>query len=168
MKRKNKCVASKKPYKTASICLEIIRNAYLLRNTKLRYYECPVCLDFHLTSKKVNSSDFKELDREIIAKQWRHFEVLFNTVHNQVYGLGKAAKANRRKIARKRKHESEMSEVLKKQRDFFDNRRIAKKLSNQLSLAEQRQKIATMKAKVDEPRGLWTTLKQHFQVAILK
>lgn len=103
MKRKNKCVASKKAYSTRSECLKII-NKFLKQGRRLRYYECPVCLDFHLTSKGTKSqfsqikSELKLLkqakkkisqdyhkqqtirkeSRLIIEKQWREFRRLYN------------------------------------------------------------------------------------------
>ena len=51
MKRKNKCVASKRAYATTDECLAVMKRVYKQKKVKLWYYECPVCLDFHLTSK---------------------------------------------------------------------------------------------------------------------
>lgn len=107
MKRKNKCVATKKSYFSKAICLRIIKNAYKTRKVKLRYYECPICLDYHLTSKgtpaelnaakkewgfeEFNNNHEKarlritkkqirerEASQAIVAKQYREFKRIFN------------------------------------------------------------------------------------------
>ena len=95
----------KKKYKTTDDCLMAIRWTQKRFNGRvLLYYECPVCLDFHLTSKgkkeefKKMLKTLKELKKakaekhkqqhllkaqrknlkESIAKQWREFSRLFN------------------------------------------------------------------------------------------
>jgi hypothetical protein len=107
MKRANKCVASKKSYFSKTTCLRVIEKVYKTRKVKLRYYECPVCLDYHLTSKGTPAElnavkkewgviEFKnnherarlgisnrkikerEASRVIVEKQYREFKRLFN------------------------------------------------------------------------------------------
>lgn len=64
MRRKNKC-ANKKPYNTKSKALEAAKRSYLLRGVKTNYYECAVCLDFHLTSKhQLPESYYKKWQEE--------------------------------------------------------------------------------------------------------
>lgn len=61
MKRENRCVIDKKAYAYRSAALKVAKTAYLERNEKLKIYECPVCLDFHLSSQgKSNLEEYYE------------------------------------------------------------------------------------------------------------
>ncbi len=88
MRRKNKCVATKRAYSTTTECEEKIRRAWKERRVLLKYYECPICLDFHLTSKltlaekKQRLTEIKRHKRSNrlknkIKKQNKEFEKLF-------------------------------------------------------------------------------------------
>ena len=53
MRRVNKCVGKRKyPYR--NIAIEMAHWKYIHENIILGVYECPTCLDFHLTSKYSN------------------------------------------------------------------------------------------------------------------
>ena len=120
MKRANKCVG-KVAYSHKSQCITKILRLYETRGQRLRYYECPTCLDFHLTSKNADEQ-FKqiimqkkqdatlinvqnrerniiqkqavkiELLRKIIKLQWAEFNYLFNTFEFKVYGFHQSKK----------------------------------------------------------------------------
>jgi len=100
MKRKNKCVATKRAYATIDECLVVIKRILIQTGQLKTFYECPVCLDFHITSKgskadrakvrkllRVDKAKAKAIHRQnrvkkesrvIIDKQWREFKRLFN------------------------------------------------------------------------------------------
>ena len=54
MKRAGKCV-NKRAYSYQLIALEVAKKMYLQTGTKTAIYECPSCLDFHITSKVCNT-----------------------------------------------------------------------------------------------------------------
>lgn len=103
MKRRNKCIAYKKAYSTTDDCIRVIRKVFKHKKVKLRYYECPICLDFHLTRSNANIQ-FNKLytewktenklrdSRQRIAKQYRQFEELFNRMNHKLYGTKKKPK----------------------------------------------------------------------------
>jgi len=112
MKRKDKCVG-KVAYSQKSQCIYRILKFYETKKVKLRYYECPTCLDFHLSSKNIGEQ-FNEImekkkkgatlvnvqngERNIIQKQttqiahskiiiqrqWSHFMILLNTYEKNI------------------------------------------------------------------------------------
>jgi hypothetical protein len=53
IKRAGKCVG-KKSYAYSHYAIEVARIQYLKHGVELGFYECPTCLDFHLTSKYCN------------------------------------------------------------------------------------------------------------------
>ena len=53
MKRKGKCV-NKKSYSHRNVALNVAATWFKKDGSKLGIYECPTCLDFHLTSKYCN------------------------------------------------------------------------------------------------------------------
>ena len=53
MKRKSKCV-NKKSYRHRNVALNVAATWFKKDGSKLGIYECPTCLDFHLTSKYCN------------------------------------------------------------------------------------------------------------------
>ena len=64
MKRKNKC-ANKKKYNYRHKAEKASLQSFKLRGIPTRIYECPTCLDFHLTSKGVELSRVEELNRSM-------------------------------------------------------------------------------------------------------
>ena len=78
MKRANKCI-TKKAYYTTDQALRAARIIYDSRRLKLRYYECPTCLDFHLTKSHTHQMGdiFYKWDKEYIEKRNASFEILF-------------------------------------------------------------------------------------------
>lgn len=149
MKRKNKC-ANKKAYNLVSKIKKQIKKTYFNNGVMLRYYECPTCLDFHLTSKNVDPEYFKEWGRDIIKKEWSQFEILFNTMWGELYGLSKTARKNRRKKENKKKR-AELDAIYTKaeqqqNRDANLNTKLSRKLEKQLSLKDARLAIQSFKA----------------------
>lgn len=53
MKRPGKC-ANKRAYSTRGAALAVAERMYFQGNKRLALYECPTCLDFHLTTKYCN------------------------------------------------------------------------------------------------------------------
>ena len=116
MKRKDKCVG-KVAYSQKSQCIHKIIKFYETKKIKLRYYECPSCLDFHLTSKNADEQ-FKQImtqkkqdatlvnvqnrERNItqkhahskltIQREWVKFCYYFNTFEFKVYGFHQSKK----------------------------------------------------------------------------
>ena len=110
MKRKNKC-SGKVAYSLKSTCVKKIIRIYKNTKVKLRYYECPTCLDFHLSSKNIGEQ-FKQImlqekkevtlineqnrerniiqkqtaSKTIIQKEWVKFCHYFNWFHFKLYG----------------------------------------------------------------------------------
>lgn len=125
MKRKNKC-ANKKAFNTIDKCNKAIRRSYVQGNVMLRYYECPTCLDFHLTSKNVDPRPFKKFDKEVIAAQWNQFENIFN----------KLTKPKVVKLQFQTDKERQQANI---------NKKISKKLEKQLSLKEAQLAIRSFK-----------------------
>lgn len=78
MKRANKCVG-KRAFYTTRQALNIARAIYNKKRVKLRYYECPTCLDFHLTKSHTDRMGdiYNQWDREYIYKLNASFEILF-------------------------------------------------------------------------------------------
>ena len=76
MKRANKCVG-KVAYSHKSQCITKILRLYETRGQRLRYYECPTCLDFHLTSKNADEQ-FKQ-----IIMQRKKKETLINVQNRE-------------------------------------------------------------------------------------
>lgn len=67
MKRSGKCVG-KKTYATRSKALAVARKWYLSKGKiEMGIYECPTCLDFHLTTKYCNTRKYH--------KRWLHPKV---------------------------------------------------------------------------------------------
>lgn len=177
MKRKNKC-ANKKAYNLVSTIKKQIEKTYLNHGVMLRYYECPTCLDFHLTSKNIDPEYFKKWDREIIRKEWSHFETLFNTTWQQHYGLSKNARRNRRQ-KENRKKRAELDAIYTKaeqqqKRDAVVSTKLSKKLEKQLSLKDAKLAIQSFKAlnnlafmkftcllsQFDYPQFMWKSVKK--------
>ena len=128
MKRKNKC-ANKKAYSTKGAAESAIEKSYSNYNVRLRYYECPTCLDFHLTKANVDPNYFKKWDRVTVKKQWAQFENLFNRMWGEIYGLSKSAKHNKKKRAKLR--------LAKQQKaDQEHSRLVISRKQKQLPLAE--------------------------------
>lgn len=68
MKRAGKCV-NKKAYPYTYLAIEVAKQQYINHGAVLGYYECPTCLDFHLTSKYCNLRHLhKEWQR---VKDWK-------------------------------------------------------------------------------------------------
>ena len=68
---KIKCI-EKKAFPTKSEVIRVAKNRYLKHGQNLGFYECSVCLDFHLTSKKRNLSHLhKKWKKEGLKKN--HF-----------------------------------------------------------------------------------------------
>lgn len=57
MKVINRCTGKKK-YAFKHKAINSIKKHYLKNGVKLRMYECPVCLDFHLTKRHPEPDDF--------------------------------------------------------------------------------------------------------------
>jgi len=123
MKRANKCVG-KVAYSHESQCIHKILKLYKTKGQKLRYYECPTCLDFHLTSQNVDEQ-FKQIimqkkkdatfvnvqnrernivqkqaaqiaySRTIIQREWVQFCYYFKTLHFKLYGFHESKKKPR-------------------------------------------------------------------------
>ena len=92
MKRRNKCVATKRAYATTDECLKVIKRVYNQKMIKLRFYECPVCLDFHLTSKGTASQMhearkiwLKENMKKDIKRKYEEFCRLFNKMSREAH-----------------------------------------------------------------------------------
>jgi hypothetical protein len=92
MKRRNKCVATKRAYATTDECLREMKRTYYKSKVKLRYYECPVCLDFHLTSKGTPQQMYdvqkiwrNEVLKKNIARKYQEFCRLFNKMSREAH-----------------------------------------------------------------------------------
>ncbi len=76
MKRRNKCLI-KKAYAWKHAALDAAAKAYKERGVELGIYECPVCLDFHLTSKYCNTKHYhKKWLKTHIKAQYKEFLAL--------------------------------------------------------------------------------------------
>ena len=110
MKRKNKCVG-KVTYSHKSQCITKILRLYETRGQRLRYYECPTCLDFHLTSKNAEKQ-FKKIiiqkkkketlinvqiaqSKTAIQREWVQFCFYFKKLHFKLYGSHESKKKPR-------------------------------------------------------------------------
>ena len=78
MKRVNKCTG-KRAFNTTVKALKAAKTIYNSKRVKLRYYECPSCLDFHLTKSHTDRMGdiFYKWDKEYIEKLNASFEILF-------------------------------------------------------------------------------------------
>jgi hypothetical protein len=99
MKRKNKC-ANKKKYSTISLTKEVIKKSYLERGVKLRHYECPVCLDFHLTSKNTEPMEktYRAWDRADIKNKYFLFENLLKSFTEKIDKKRKLERREQRRL----------------------------------------------------------------------
>jgi hypothetical protein len=129
MGRKNKCVAYKKAYYFKDTALRVMKRAYLERGHKLRMYECPICLDIHVTHKNVTDhSIFRQWDKEEIARQNGIFEQLFLKYQNILTPSKSARKRKQKKLNRLNRVYAETVQKPKVKHGFTEQ---------QLPLAEQ-------------------------------
>lgn len=92
MKRANKCVG-KKRFNNKGLALAVCKKHWLKRGRKFAIYECPVCLDFHLTSKWCNTDYYiTRWTKQEVRKQWIEFQKLEGTYQE-----------SKRKVKRKKK-----------------------------------------------------------------
>lgn len=150
MKRKNKC-ASKKPYFTLEVAKRVIRRAYVERGVMLRHYECPLCLDFHVTHKNVDPAPFREIDKEIIRKQWGKFEVMFNTMWGNVYGKSKQARKRARRVARGHM-------IVTQEQNMNHDKLVSLRLQKQIPLSAQKQIFQELRAINNGIQGLFSQI----------
>ena len=68
MKRAGKC-ANKRKYPYKSLTIDMAHWKYINENIHLGVYECPTCLDFHLTSKYCNLKHLHK-DWEKVRNTW--------------------------------------------------------------------------------------------------
>lgn len=87
MKRVGKCV-NKKAYPYIYLAIEVAKERYISHGNELGYYECPTCLDFHLTSKYCNLKH--------LHKKWQDIRDSKNN-----YGKG-SIKTQKRKAQKQR------------------------------------------------------------------
>jgi hypothetical protein len=157
MKRKNKCV-SKKKYGTVDLVNVVIKRAYKERNVKLRYYECPVCLDFHLTSKNADSIEFKKYDKEIIEKQNNLFEILFRKCELVLVPSKRARKRRRLKLNKKIRQQANSVAKPKVKHGFTEE---AIPLNKQKEIFRQIKEnnllIQYLFSEIDYSRNMWIT-----------
>jgi hypothetical protein len=59
MKRHSKCV-NKKPFVYRDEALTVAKKMFLNQGIKSAIYECPACLDFHLTTKWCNTRSYHQ------------------------------------------------------------------------------------------------------------
>lgn len=92
MKRRNKCIATKRAYATTDECIKVIKRVYTQKRIKLRFYKCPICLDFHLTSKGTPQQMYlcqqiwrNEKLKKNIQKKYQEFCRLFNKMSREVH-----------------------------------------------------------------------------------
>jgi hypothetical protein len=98
MKTKYDSCLKKKTYSTTTAALKAIEKSYRHNRTKLRFYECNQCLDFHLTHVRTESmkpyfdrwdmpgmtEKQKTKNRKYIQKRYEEFCRLFNKM-NKAY-----------------------------------------------------------------------------------
>ena len=128
MKRKGKCVGKKKfAYKSEAI--QKAKNIYFNNGIELGIYECPTCLDFHLTSKYCNIKHrHTKWIKKQVRSQWLEF-LRLERLHD------KPPSAN--KVKKRKKKEYKQSIVpLSKQREIFkqlnENKQIQQETPNNL------------------------------------
>ena len=76
MKRRGKCI-SKRTFAYRDDALKFAKRQYKLYGRVMAVYECPTCLDFHLTSKYCAKKLKKKWDKEIVGEQYSEFCLLF-------------------------------------------------------------------------------------------
>ena len=109
MKRKGKCVG-KRSFAYKSYALKVASNQYKYYGTKVGVYECPTCLDFHLTTKYCNTQKYHRRWLVALAKE-------MECEYNKLFGK---KKRKRKKAQPKQKTKPEML-PLTKQREFWQN-----------------------------------------------
>ncbi len=161
MKRYGKCVG-KVPHSSKATALRYIKNRYLQSGIKLRFYECPGCLDYHITSKPpfgpmepyykrwdkdknkpTKNTKLRELkkSRRIINKQWAEFSKLFrNCCHKHGVSV----------LGYERTHKKKLPTILKGVLPREERLRIFAELE------AKRQQVA-------KSTNLWTSIKQWVQ-----
>lgn len=149
MKRAGKCV-NKKAYAYKSHALQIARKQYLEYGIKSSVYECPTCLDFHLTTKpqgKYNTEKyFNKWDKEWMRERYNEFLFLEKKME-LLYSPSPQTLKNRAK--RKRyKANKKLREAQPTQRQL-----------NTLPLDEQRKILSELdKKRNPQPKSFWSRL----------
>ena len=144
MRRANKCI-NKRAYSTRGQVLTAARNSYLKRQVKTNYYECAVCLDFHLTSSPKNGflpdKYFKRWDRQWMQKAYEDYLAVEGQVLVKFGLQEKKVKRAQQKANRVAKQAARVPQqvVVKK---------MSKKQLNTLPLAQQKAIFATFDSKV--------------------
>lgn len=101
MKRKGKCVG-KKSYKYKHVAINAAAQRYKHHGQELGVYECPTCLDFHLTSKYCNLSHrHNDWLKKHIAIQYEEFLLLEK--QNDPARASLRARRRRKRRARKQR-----------------------------------------------------------------
>lgn len=147
MKRKGKCVG-KVPFKTWNRAEKTAKKYFLAENKHLSVYECPNCLDFHLTSK-MEPCNLAHLHnawaRKDIASKWAEFCYLM------------PGKKKAKRLRYKRNKAQRQREQSQKAFDERPRQPTAKQL-NTLPIEIQRQKLADLAKKrevIAKEPNLW-------------
>lgn len=160
MKRPGKCV-EKKAYAHKSKAFKVAKRMFLKRGCNVvGVYECPTCLDFHITTKYCNiPTKLRKWAKEDVAKKDRQFTAIFN---EYMARIGKPVGKYHAKNKRRREKVRERAQTIK-------TSKVKRKLENQISLEEQRlilnrlsfeytqfwEMTKAILAKLDYPQLVW-------------
>ncbi len=138
MKRKNKC-AGKRAYAFKDQAIRVAKRIYQKQHTVCAVYECPQCLDFHLTTKWTNMQHLhRKWDIEWMESTYREFLRLDGSVVVE--------KPKKIKVKKERVRDESSAEKKKK--------------ANTLPLAEQKRIFATFDGKIyPQRKSFWSVLR---------
>ena len=129
---KNRCIG-KRAYGHWDSALKVSKRMFLQKGTCTAIYECPVCLDFHLTSKWCNTKGYHlEWSKKLVKKKYNQFLFL---EEQEMSKNQKLLRSQRRKMKRL---------VKKIVRIVKPKKNKATKRESTLPLLKQREVIKTL------------------------
>lgn len=131
MKRKGKCVG-KKTFAFKSAALQTAAYQYQTYGKELGVYECPTCLDFHLTSKYCNTSQYHKQWIKLLAKTLQREEEKFD---RKYFGIT---------VTKKRRKKRGSVQNIQKQ----VSKSVIERKQNTLPLAKQKEIFAHFDGKI--------------------
>jgi len=142
MKRAGKCVGKRKyPYKDTAI--EMAHWKYINQGVILGVYECPTCLDFHLTSKYCNL---------------RHLHITWEQTRPTWTGTHEDIKKTRKKQRKQLKKKVSIAKLQPNPESKNSKKRASRKAI--LPLVEQRRILAELDtSRNPQPRSFWSWIK---------